>query len=80
MENGIGKETDNPAKKVFASTFLAGEDFICWVREKWISFEDADRRNIPALKEIMKKPSMDEIEGAVGLVIKTVAINLVGRI
>jgi hypothetical protein len=36
----------------FASTFLAGDDFICWVREKWISIKDADRSNIPALKEI----------------------------
>ena len=70
VENGIGKETDNPFEKVFASTFLAGEDFISWVREKWISFKDVDRRNIPALKEIMKEPSLDEIEKAVGLVIK----------
>jgi hypothetical protein len=52
VENGIGKETDNPFERVFASTFLGGDDFICWVREKWISLKDVDRRNIPALKEI----------------------------
>jgi len=34
VKNGIGKETDNPFEKVFAFTFLAGDDFICWVREK----------------------------------------------
>lgn len=70
VENGIGKETDNPFEKVFASTFLADNDFICWVREKWISLKDGVRRNIPALKEIMRKPSLEEIERTVESVIK----------
>lgn len=70
VESGIGKEVDNPFEKVFAYTFLAGDDFICWVREKWINFKEADRRNIPALKEIIRKPSLDEIEQAVESVIK----------
>jgi len=70
VKNGIGKETDNPFEKVFASTFLGGDDFICWVREKWISLKDADTRNIPALKEIVRKPSLEEIERAVESVIK----------
>jgi len=64
------QKQDIPFEKVFASTFLAGDDFICWVREKWISLKDADRRNIPALKEIVIKPSLEEIERAVESVIK----------
>ncbi len=70
VEDGIGKEMHNPFEKVFASTFLAGSDFISWVSEKWITLKEADERNIPALRKMMRKPSLDEIEQAVESIIE----------
>jgi len=69
VEHLIGQEPDNPLEKVLASTFLGGDDFISHVKEKWIGLKNADKRNIPALREIMGKPSLEGIERAVESVI-----------
>lgn len=69
VEDSVDEKMKNPLENVFASTFLASEDFISWVRGKWIGLKNADTRNIPALKKMIHKPSLEEIEKAVGVVI-----------
>ena len=36
-----------------------------WAKEKWIGFKNADERNIPALKQIKGRPSMEDIKNSV---------------
>ncbi len=62
VERGEIKELRNPFKSVIASTFLGGEDFINRIRMEYIENRKIDRRNIPAIKKVLKGPSLEEIE------------------
>ncbi|OGP72631.1 MAG: hypothetical protein A2V86_04280 [Deltaproteobacteria bacterium RBG_16_49_23] len=65
VERGEAKELRNPLKSVMASTFLGGEDFINRIRMEYLEDRKIDKRNIPAIKKVLKEPSLEEIERAV---------------
>lgn len=70
VEGVLDKESRNPLKDVFASTILGTPEFISWVREKVIEVEDPDIRNVPALRGLVPRPSLEEIGRTVELVIR----------
>jgi hypothetical protein len=71
VEKGAGKEIENPLKKVIASTFLGGKEFIESIKLEYLEGKEIDRRDLPALKKILVGPSLESIERAV--------IKVVGR-
>jgi hypothetical protein len=62
VEDALAGKTKDPLKKVFASTFLGSPDFIGWVKEKIGDLEASDKRNVPALRKLVEKRSLEEIE------------------
>ena len=69
VEKTFYKEIENPFKEVFASTFLGREDFIKRAKDKWIGFKNADVRNMPALRQLVDRPSLEKIQRSVEAVI-----------
>ena len=69
VEDTSGLETKNPLKDVFASTFLGSPDFITWAKGELIDSKNADTRNIPALRELFEKPSLEQIERTIESII-----------
>lgn len=70
VEDGLKKEPKNPLKEVFASTFLGGSEFIRRAKEKLVDIRDGDARNIPALRDLITRPSLEQIERAIESVIR----------
>jgi len=62
VEDALESETKNPLKDVFASTFLGSLEFITWVKENFVGSKNVDTRNIPVLRELVEKPSLEQIE------------------
>jgi hypothetical protein len=71
VERAESKELENPLKKVIASTFLGGKEFIDRITLEYLEKKEMDRRDLPALRTILKGPSLESIERAV--------IKIVGR-
>ena len=65
VERGVTKELESPFKRVIASTFLGSEEFINNIRIEYLEKKKIDGRDLPALKKILKGPSLEAIEGAV---------------
>jgi putative transposase len=65
VERGENKEIENPLKKVIASTFLGGKDFIDRIKVEYLGGKEIDKRDLPALKKILMGPSLESIERAV---------------
>jgi putative transposase len=65
VEKALGEKAESPLKDVFASTFLGSEKFIEWAKERWIGFKNVDTRNIPALRNIKRKPPLEVVDVAV---------------
>jgi hypothetical protein len=65
VERGETKELRDPFKGVIASTFLGGEDFINRIGMEYLEKKKIDRRNIPAIKRVLKGPSLEAIEKGV---------------
>ena len=65
VERGETKEQESPINRVIASTFLGSEEFINNIRMEYLEKKKIDKRNIPAMKKILKGPSLDDIEKAV---------------
>jgi putative transposase len=65
VERGENKELDNPLKKVIASTFLGGKEFIDRIKLQHLEKKGIDRRDLPALRKILRGPSLESIERAV---------------
>jgi hypothetical protein len=65
VERGETKELRDPFKSVIASTFLGGEDFINRIRMEYLEKKEIDKRNIPAIKRVLKGPSLEDIEKAI---------------
>ena len=65
VERGENKGLDNPLKKVIASTFLGGKEFIDRMKLEYLGKKGIDRRDLPALREILRGPSLESIERAV---------------
>ena len=60
VETLIGQEYKNPLKEVVSSTILGSVDFIEAIKDKYLSNKKVDP-NLPALKELYRKCSVDEI-------------------
>ena len=65
VERGDNKELDDPLKKVIASTFLGGKEFIERIKLEYLEGKEIDRRDLPALKKILIGPSLESIEKGV---------------
>ena len=65
----VDAEYDSPLEKVIGSTLLGSPGFVTMIKEKFLSDRNIDK-NIPALKELVKKVSMqeifDEVESVLG--------------
>ena len=71
VEKAIGKSVEDPLKQVYASTILGSASFIAWVQDTIReSTREADRRNIPALKALTPRPSLEQIHQVVDEIIK----------
>jgi putative transposase len=65
VERGEDKEIENPLKKVIASTFLGGKEFIDRIKLEYLGKKEIDRRDLPALRKILRGPSLESIERVV---------------
>ena len=65
VERGETKELESPFKRVIASTFLGSEEFINNIRMEYLEKKKVDKRNIPAIKKVLRGPSLEDIEKAV---------------
>ena len=60
VETLIGQEYKSPLEEVVSSTILGRVDFIETIKDKYLSNKKIDP-NLPALKELSGKPSVEEI-------------------
>ena len=67
VEAMIGQDYRSPLKETAFSTILGGADFIKVIKEKYIKNKEIDT-NIPALKALSAKPSIEEIEDEAGTI------------
>ena len=65
VERTEAKELENPFKRVIASTFLGSEEFINDLRIEYLEKKKVDRRNIPAIRKVLRGPSPEDIEKGV---------------
>ena len=65
----VGQEYDSPLKDVVSSTLLGNADFISYIKETFLSDGEPDK-DLPALKELAPKASvediLDAVEGSLG--------------
>ena len=45
--------------------FTPAEEFIDWIRTEYLEKKKIDRRNIPAIKKVLRGPTLEDIENAV---------------
>lgn len=60
VEEMIGKEHESPLLQTVASTLLGTPEFIAAVQEQHLDGKTTDR-NVPALNQLQKKPTIDRI-------------------
>jgi putative transposase len=60
VEDLLDNEYDSPLKATIASTVLGSPEFVNEISERKLG-EKRDERNVPALKELTPRPSIDEI-------------------
>lgn len=60
----MGREYSSPLQETFASTILGTAEFVSTIHERYLSDRKADR-DLPSLRELSRKPSLDEIVQAV---------------
>jgi hypothetical protein len=65
----INEEYESPLKDVVSSTILGSEEFIGFIKEKYLSVEKADKE-LPALKALSRDITIEEIFNAVDSEIK----------
>jgi REP element-mobilizing transposase RayT len=56
----INKQYDSPLKEIVSSTLLGSTEFIAFIKDTYISGKKPDK-NLPALKELSEKVSMQDI-------------------
>jgi major membrane immunogen (membrane-anchored lipoprotein) len=74
----VDQEYYSPLEEVVSSTLLGSADFIAYIKENFLSAKKPDKE-LPALKELVQKPSMKDIYEEVGLVLtedKSLARNV----
>ena len=64
----VDQEYDSPLNEVVSSTLLGSADFIAYIKEKFLSAKKPDKE-LPALMELVKKTSMQDIFDGVELVL-----------
>lgn len=69
VEKGVTMELESPLSGVIASTFLGSEEFIKRIKEEYLEDMKNDKRNIPAVKQVLRGPSLEQIEKAVDRVV-----------
>jgi hypothetical protein len=69
VEREGSKELESPFRRAVASTFLGSEEFINNIRMEYLGKKKVDKRNIPAIKRVLRGPSPEEIEKAVAKVL-----------
>ena len=60
----VSEKYDSPLDEVVGSTLLGSPGFIAFIKDKFLSGKKSDK-DLPALKELVKKASMQEIFGEV---------------
>jgi len=60
VEEMIGKEHESPLQQMVAATMLGTPEFVATIQEQHIDGKSPDR-NLPALKQLKGKPSIDQI-------------------
>jgi putative transposase len=56
----VNQEYDSPLEEVVSSTLLGSADFIAFIKDNFLSTKKPDKE-LPALKELVKKASMQDI-------------------
>jgi hypothetical protein len=62
VREGSREAAKNPLEQVVSSAILGSEEFVDWVREKWVG-KRAYHRDIPSLRQLSKWPELSSIEG-----------------
>lgn len=60
VEKGLGQSLEDPLEKVLVSTLLGSDEFLGWVKEKWIG-KVRPHRDIPALRRFVDRPDLSAI-------------------
>ncbi len=60
VEKGMGQPLGDPLEKVLVSTLLGSDEFLGWVKEKWIG-KVRPHRDIPALRRFADRPDLSAI-------------------
>jgi len=58
---GSGRAVKDPLEQVVSSTILGSEEFVDWVREKWVK-KRTYHRDIPSLRQLSKWPGLLSIQ------------------
>jgi len=58
---GMGRAIRDPLEQVVSSTILGSEEFVDWVREKWVE-KGAYHRDIPSLRQLSRWPGLLSIQ------------------
>jgi len=61
MGEVTGRMVKDPLKQVVSSAILGSEEFVDWVREKWVE-KRAYHRDIPSLRQLSKWPELSLIQ------------------
>jgi len=69
VDGGKTRELESPLKKAIASTFLGSEEFINNVKAEYLEKRKIDKRNIPAIKKVLRGPTLEGIEKPVAKVL-----------
>jgi hypothetical protein len=56
-----GRAIKDPLEQVVSSTILGSEEFVDWVREKWVE-KRAYHRDIPSLRQLSRWPGLVSIQ------------------
>ncbi|MFC1862406.1 hypothetical protein ACFL1Z_00450 [Thermodesulfobacteriota bacterium] len=65
----IDKEYGSPLQDVVGSTLLGTQEFIWFVKDKYLSIKKSDKE-LPALRTLSKRPTIEDIANQVDRVIK----------
>ena len=69
----IDEEYESPLKNVVGSTLLGTQEFIGFIKDKYLSMQKADKE-LPALKTLSRRSTIEDIVDQVDIVIKDDAV------
>jgi hypothetical protein len=61
VERIEAEKLESPLKRAIASTFLGSEEFVSNIGTEYLEGRSIDRRNIPAIKKVLRGPSPEDI-------------------